>query len=81
MYMQPPESPIHIKKANQGKFTDWAKTHGFSSAQAAASHVMANKAKYSAHVVEMANFARNATKFKHGDSESAAEEKTDTNEA
>lgn len=59
MYMQPPESPIHIKKANQGKFTDWAKAHGFSSVQAAASHVMTNKAKYPTHVMQMAVFAHN----------------------
>lgn len=81
MYVNPPQSPIHIKKANQGKFTDWCKAHGFASVQAGASHVMANRTKYPAHVIEMANFARNATKFKHGDKESPAEEKTDMGEA
>ena len=45
-------------------FTDWARQHGMSVSEAA-SHVLANKSKYSAHVVKMANFARNAKKFKH----------------
>lgn len=57
--------PIHIKKSHKGKFTDWSKAHGFSSVQAAAAHVLANKAKYPAHIVEMANFAHNAAGFNH----------------
>lgn len=58
-------NPIHIKKSHEGKFTDWAKAHGFASVQEAASHVMANKSKYDASVVKMANFAKNAEGFKH----------------
>ncbi|MEM4326250.1 MAG: hypothetical protein QXU40_03035 [Candidatus Pacearchaeota archaeon] len=54
---------IYIKPANRGKFTRWAKRHGFSSVQAAARHVLANKEKYSSGVVKMANFARNAKKW------------------
>lgn len=54
-YLNPPL----IKPSHRGKFTAWAKAHGFSSVQVAASHVMANKAKYSSEVVKMANFARN----------------------
>jgi hypothetical protein len=55
---------IQIKKSNRGKFTAWAKRHGFKSVSAAASHVLANKGKYSSSVVKMANFARNASKWK-----------------
>lgn len=58
-------NPIHIKKSHEGKFTDWAKAHGFASVQEAAAHVMANKAQYSADVIKMANFARNAARFTH----------------
>ena len=54
---------IKIKKQNRGKFTAWAKRHGFGSVQAAARHVLANKSKYSASVIKMANFARNAKKW------------------
>jgi hypothetical protein len=64
MYAPPPEQPIHIKKANEGKFTAWAKNNGFSSVQAAAMHVMANKTKYTPEVVKMANFACNAKSWK-----------------
>jgi hypothetical protein len=56
---------IHIKKSHEGKFTAWAKAHGFKSVQEAAKHVMANKTKYSPDVVKMANFAKNATGFSH----------------
>tara|TARA_R110000824_G_scaffold259285_1_gene448070 strand:- start:458 stop:655 length:198 start_codon:yes stop_codon:yes gene_type:complete len=48
-----------IKKANQGKFTRWAKNHGFKDACSAASSVMKKKDKYSKEVVEMANYANN----------------------
>jgi hypothetical protein len=58
------KSGIVIKPQNEGKFTAWAKAHGFSSAQAAASHVLAHKEKYSAAVIKMANFAHNSKKFK-----------------
>lgn len=57
--------PIHLKKSHAGRFTDWATAHGFSSPAAAASHVMANKTKYPADVVKMANFAKNAAGFQH----------------
>jgi len=53
------EPPIKIKPSHRGKFTAWAKAHGFSSVQAAASAVLANKSAYSPEVVKMANFARN----------------------
>lgn len=59
MYMQPPQKPIHLNPKHKGEFTAWAKAHGFSSVQAAAAHVMANKTNYAKHVVEMANFAKN----------------------
>jgi hypothetical protein len=55
---------IHIKPENVGKFTAWAKRHNMS-VQEAASHIMANKEKYSSTLVKRANFAKNATKFKH----------------
>lgn len=58
------KSGIHIKKANRGKFTSWAKSHGMG-VQQAASHVMANKGKYSSTVVKRANFAKNAAKWHH----------------
>ena len=57
---------IHIKPENKGKFTAWAKSHGMG-VQEAASHVMANKDKYSSTIVKRANFAKNASKWKHGD--------------
>jgi hypothetical protein len=49
---------IHIKPENKGKFTAWAKSHGMG-VQEAASHVMANKDKYSSTIIKRANFARN----------------------
>jgi hypothetical protein len=55
---------IHIKPENKGKFTSWAKSHGMG-VQEAASHVMANKNKYSSTVVKRANFAKNASKWHH----------------
>ena len=58
-------SGINIKASHAGRFTAWAKAHGFAGVQEAASHVMANKEKYSPEVVKMANFARNSTKFNH----------------
>jgi hypothetical protein len=63
MYLNTPRQPIHIAKSHQGEFTKWAKDNGFSSVQSAASHVMANRSKYAAHVVQMANFACNAKKW------------------
>lgn len=55
---------IHIKKSHRGKFTAWAKAHHMS-VSAAASKVMGNKSHYSAGIVKMANFAKNAKKWSH----------------
>ena len=56
---------IHIKKSHRGLFTKEAKAHGMG-VQEFASHVLANKNKYSPEVVKRANFARNAAKFALG---------------
>ncbi len=56
---------IHIKKSHRGLFTKEAKDHSMG-VQEFASHVLANKDKYSPEVVKRANFARNATKFALG---------------
>lgn len=56
---------IHIKKSHRGLFTKEAKEHGMG-VQEFASHVLANKDKYSPEVVKRANFARNAAKFALG---------------
>nr|DAG91666.1 MAG TPA: hypothetical protein [Crassvirales sp.] len=56
---------IHIKKSHRGLFTKEAKEHGMG-VQEFASHVLANKDKYSPEVVKRANFARNVTKFSLG---------------
>ena len=56
---------IHIKKSHRGLFTKEAKEHGMG-VQEFASHVLANKDKYSPEVIKRANFARNATKFALG---------------
>ena len=48
-----------VKKADQGKFTAWAKRNGFKDACSAASAVMKNTKKYSDSVVKMANYANN----------------------
>ena len=61
--MDEAKSGIEIKKKNRGKFTRWAKARGMG-VQEAANKVMANKEKYSTAVVKMANFAKNAAKFK-----------------
>lgn len=55
---------IHIKPENRGKFTKSAKAAGMG-VQEFASHVLANKDKYSSTQVKRANFARNASKWKH----------------
>lgn len=57
-------SKIKIKKENRGKFTDSAKRSGMG-VQEFASHVLSNKDKYSTAQVKRANFARNASKWKH----------------
>jgi len=49
-----------ISKGNQGKFTAWAKKNmPGKSVCSAAKSVMANKDKYKAPIVKMANFAKN----------------------
>lgn len=57
---------IHIKPENRGKFTAFAKSHGMS-VQDAASHVMANKNKYTPAIIKRANFAKNAAGWKKAD--------------
>jgi hypothetical protein len=57
---------ININPANKGKFTEWAASRGMG-VQEAANKVMANKDKYPTNVVQMANFARNAAKWKKQD--------------
>ena len=59
------KSGINIDPKNEGKFTASAKRHGMG-VQEFARHVLANKDKFSPLLVKRANFARNATKFKHG---------------
>ncbi len=48
-----------IKKADEGKFTSWAKRNGFKDACSAATAVMKSTDKYSSSVVKMANYANN----------------------
>lgn len=57
---------IHIKPSKRGTFTAAAKRHG-KSVQSFASQVLANKEDYSPAMVKKANFARNASKWKHAD--------------
>jgi len=51
---------VMIEPSHRGRFTEWAKEHKMSVAEAA-NHVMANKDKYDKHVIMMANFAKNFT--------------------
>lgn len=60
MAAKKPASGIDIKPSREGSFTAWAKQHNFTSAQAAAKHVLANKDQYSSAIVKKANFAKNA---------------------
>ena len=55
---------IHIKPSKRGTFTAAASKHG-KSVQAFASQVLAHKENYSPAMVKKANFARNASKWKH----------------
>jgi hypothetical protein len=55
---------IHIKDSKKGTFTAAATKHG-KSVQAFASQVLANKDNYSSAMVKKANFAKNASKWKH----------------
>jgi len=59
------DSGIHIKKANRGKFTAAAKRAGMGVQAYARKILSAPKGKYSATLRKRANFARNASKFKH----------------
>lgn len=54
------QNDIEIKKANQGKFTAWAKKNmpGKTTCEAA-SAVMANSKKFKPAIVKQANFAKN----------------------
>lgn len=61
---QSAKNGIKINPAHKGEFTAKAKAAGMS-VQEFASHVMGNKTNYDSGTVEQANFARNATKFKH----------------
>lgn len=60
------EGGICIKPSKRGTFTAAAKKRG-KSVQAFASQVLANKDNYSPAMVKKANFARNASKWKHAD--------------
>lgn len=55
---------IHINPANRGKFTASAKRAGMG-VQEFASHVLSNKEDYSSTQVKRANFAKNASRWKH----------------
>lgn len=55
---------IHIKKKNRGKFTESAERAGMG-VQEFARHILSNKEDYSPTQVKRANFARNASKWKH----------------
>lgn len=57
---------IHIKPSHKGLFTAKANKAG-EGVQEYASHVMANKEDFSPATVKQANFARNASHWKHGD--------------
>lgn len=59
------KSGIHIKESKEGTFTAAATKAGYKNVQQFASHVLANKDKYSPAMVKKANFARNASKWKH----------------
>lgn len=55
---------IHIKPSKRGTFTAAATKHDMG-VQEFASHVLANKEDYSPAMIKKANFARNASKWKH----------------
>lgn len=55
---------IHIKPSKKGTFTAAAKRHGLG-VQEFANKVLANKENYSSTMIKKANFARNASKWKH----------------
>lgn len=57
---------IHIKPSKRGTFTAAASKHGMG-VQEFANKVLANKEDYSPAMVKKANFARNASKWKHAE--------------
>lgn len=57
------KNPIHIKKKNEGKFTEYCKAKGFTGPNASCEEE--GLASHSVHVRQMANFSRNAKHFKH----------------
>ena len=64
LYKKKSGGKIHIKPENKGKFTASAKKAKMG-VQEFANHVLANKEDYSSTQVKRANFARNASKWKH----------------
>lgn len=56
-------NPIHIKKKNKGKFTNWCSNHGHDSVTS--SCIEEGLASKMANVRTMAQFAKNARSFKH----------------
>lgn len=56
------KSGIFIKPENEGKFTEWCKSHGFSGVNA---ECIAAAKKAGGSAAKMAVFAQNAKKFKH----------------
>jgi hypothetical protein len=57
---------IHIKESKKGTFTAAAKKHGMD-VQKFARQVLANKGNYSLEMVQKANFAKNASEWKHAE--------------
>jgi hypothetical protein len=58
------KSGIHLDPAKKGTFTAAATKHGMG-VQQFAKHVLSNKDKFSSLMVQKANFAKNAAKWKH----------------
>ncbi len=56
--------PIHIKKSHAGLFTKKAKKSKMS-VQEFASHVLSHRGQYDNGTLLQAQFAKNASKFKH----------------
>ena len=70
------KSGIEIKPENKGKFTRWAKSRGMT-VKEAYRKVLANKDRYPASVVKMANFARNAAGWDKGKKAETGQEMLD----
>lgn len=64
LYIYSRGGKIHIKPSKRGTFTEAAKRRGMG-VQEFANKVLANKDNYSTSMVKKANFARNASKWKH----------------